>query len=330
MNKKTIFALFMLAGETLLPFSARAALINTDSAEKKTLKHDFSVWAIPSAVNGETWWNDEGSYHLLLASSSSRGWADITVNGTPVGISSQGSTIYATNNPGVGIAYALNYDPVYMATPNYAYASPNTLSFNTNTGANGYLHVKYILVRLSQHIPAGAITQVPDVTLNYHNPPGSGYSDISFLALSGVSSQPKMTACTINAPTSITLPTLYGNKLTTGAQEVTDIPKITLTNCPGAITGIKYAFNATYGTREASNGVIKTVTGDGYAKNVYIQLQNSDGSAALVNGSSDLEGYIGSGDYNLPDYKIGYYIYDENSVTAGNVKSALQLNITYN
>lgn len=330
MNKKTIIALFILAGEALLPFSAQASFLNTNSATQKTLKYNLSLWNIPSAVNGETWYDDGGSYQVSVVPSTSSAWADITVNGTAVGINSKGATIYATNNPGIGIAYQVNYDPPSATTPQYAWELPNKITFTTTTSGSGYMHVKYMLVRLTENVPAGAITQAPDVTLNYHNPTGSGYPDISFLALSGISSQPKMTSCTINAPSTITLPTLYGNKLTSGAQEAIDIPTMTLTNCPGAISGIKYAFKATYGTQDASNGIIKTVTGDGYAKNVYIQLQNADGSPAMANGTHDLENYNGSGNYDLPDYKIGYYIYDENNVTAGNVKSAIQLEITYN
>lgn len=330
MNIKTIIAFFIFVGEALLPCHVQASVIDTDTAEQKTLKHNLSGWSIPSVVNSETWWNDNGSFNLKIKASSSNGWADLTVNGTPVGISSQGSTIYATNNPGIGIAYEINYDPQNLTTPNNAFVSPNTLPFTTNNSANGYLHVKYIIVRLSENIPAGAITQVPDVTLNYHNPAGSGYPDISFLALSGVSAQPIMTACTINAPKEINLSPLYGNTLAAGAQGAIDVPTITLTNCPGAISNITYNYSPVYGAQTANSGILNTVTGDGYARGVYFQVQNANGDAIAVNSETPLANYNGSGDYTLPDIKIAYYIPDETAVTTGNVKSAIELKVTYN
>ncbi|EAO2558810.1 fimbrial protein, partial [Salmonella enterica] len=35
-------------------------------------------------------------------------------------------------------------------------------------------------------------------------------------------------------------------------------------------------------------------------------------------------------DYVLPDFKVSYFIDDAESVTAGNVKTAIELKVTYN
>lgn len=89
----------------------------------------------------------------------------------------------------------------------------------------------------------------------------------SGLILSGISTQPKVVACNIDGPTQIKLPTLYGASITNGAQNIVEAPTIKLTNCPGAIDGISYNFDASYyGTQNAANGVLKTASGDGYAK----------------------------------------------------------------
>ncbi len=315
----------------LISINAWSSSFNTNTAQRVTYRHDFSLWTIPSTTGGATWFDDHGLYKVDIVSTSGWGYADITVNGTPTGtLSPNGATVYKTNNPGIGIAYQLNYSTPSWFSPQYGLVAPNTITLINNTGLNGYMHIKYQLVRLTDKVPAGRITQVPDVTLNYHNPAGGSYGDLSFLALSGVSTQPKSTSCGIDAPTEIKLPTLYGNTVQNGALNVTAAPTITLTNCPGAINGISYNFSAVYGTRSASNGVLNTVTGEGYAQNVYIQVQNADGTPHKVNAAIPLSNYDGSGDYTLPDFKVAYFVDDADSVRAGNVKSAIELKVTYN
>lgn len=291
----------------LVSINAWSSSFNTNTAQRPVYQHNFSSWAIPATVGGATWFDDHGLYKVDIVASSGWGYADISVNGTPTGtLSPDGATVYKTNNPGVGIAYQLNHSTPSWFSPQYGLVAPNTITLINNTGLNGYMHIKYQLVRLTDKVPAGRITQVPDVTLNYHNPAGGSYGDLSFLALSGISAQPKSTSCGIDAPT------------------------VTLTNCPGAINGISYNFSAVYGTHNASNGVLNTVTGEGYAQNVYIQVQNADGTPHQVNTAIPLDNYDGSGDYTLPDFKVAYFVDDANSVRPGNVKSAIELKVTYN
>lgn len=186
------------------------------------------------------------------------------------------------------------------------------------------------LVRLHEFVPKGEIISAPDVTVTFTNVAGGGPALTTGTVLSGVSVQPQITACVINAPTEIHLPPIYGNNLRNGAQGVTDVPTVTLTKCPGAINGITYDFAAVYGTHKASDGVLNTATGEGYANNVYVQVQNADGTAHIVNGDIAINGYNGSGNYPLPDFKVAYYIDDASTVTAGNVKSAIELRVSYN
>ncbi|WP_235404175.1 fimbrial protein [Enterobacter quasiroggenkampii] len=315
----------------LIPAFAFCGELNTDTAQRVTYPHDFSLWNIPAKSGDATWFDDNGLYKVDISFSSVHGYADLTVDGTPTGtLSPDGATVYKTNNPGIGIAYQLNYSSPDAFSPSYGLVYPNTITITSESSYNGYMHIKYQLVRLTDKVPAGAITQVPTVTLNYHNPPGGQHGDMSFVALSGVSAQPKITACGIDAPTEITLPTLYGNTIRTGALNPTAVPTVTLTNCPGAVNGISYNFSAVYGAHSAAEGVLNTVTGDGYATGVYVQVQNADGSPHIVNAAVPLSDYNGSGDYKIPDFKVAYFVDDADSVRPGNVKSAIELKVTYN
>ncbi|EBS7636228.1 fimbrial protein [Salmonella enterica] len=332
MNTKNILTFAILASIELCSTAANAAIINTQSAGTNTFKINLAGFSIPAAVGGETWYDDWNVYNKLdVISSSQQGYAVITVNGTVVGTASTGGNIYATSNPGIGITYEINYSTPSATTPQNAYAPGEKLVFTTGAGYNGYMHVKYAIVRLLQHVPSGTITSVPDVTISYINPAGSGYADKSVLVYSGIASQPKITACKINAPSEIELPAIYGNSLVNGAQGVTNAPTITLENCPGAITGISYNFAATYyNTCGAANGIFCTQHGAGYANGVDIQIQNADGSPHQINSAIPLNNYNGSGDYNIPDFKVAYYISDKDVVTAGKVASAIDLTVSYN
>lgn len=297
----------------------------------KTMGYDFDNWqvGIPPTVGESTiGWADPNSVDITVNYSSTTGsYITLLVDGTLVG-----DNTYATSNPGVGIKYktTLSYftdtGGGTETAPDFRFNLTSQTSYNTST----FLHIQYKLVRLLDKVPAGLITSAPIVTVLIHNPDGLGDPLTSFIAYSGaVSTQPKVTACTIDAPTEIKLPTLYGNTLQNGAMHVTEMPTIKLTNCPGARTGINYRFSAT--THSAANGVIATQTGDGYAKNVYVQLQKDDGTAyTKLNSSVGISNYDGSGDYVLPDFKVAYYIDDTETVTAGNVKAVLELTLGYN
>ncbi|WP_262764360.1 fimbrial protein [Enterobacter quasiroggenkampii] len=309
-------------------------IINTANAHYFTdvsihdVGYDLNYFTIPANVGENTGaFHDNGStaYHVA-ASSGNSAYVDLSINGTLL----SDNVTWATSNPGIGIQYRFDspadFVPSWSETaPNYRLDMPHSPGVTTS-----YFHLRYRLVRLLEKIPAGKITSLPQVTLRVHNPEGEGTSLISGVILSNITSNLKVTACGIDAPSEIKLPTLYGNTIQNGALNVTEAPTVTLTNCPGAVDGISYNFSAVYGTHNAANGVLNTESGDGYAQNVYIQVQNTDGTPHIVNGSIPLSDYNGSGDYKIPDFKVAYFVDDAESVTAGNVKSAIELKVTYN
>lgn len=294
------------------------------------MHHGFSTLSIPNVVGGTTdWYDNDSIYTETIPGEGKNSYIDLSVNGQLLA----DNVTWATSNPGIGIQYQVHVSSVPGYSPQDNPTAPNyriNLPIVDSSARDGYYHVWYRLVRLSEKIPAGTIISVPDVTMNVHNPDGDGVALDSGLILSGVVSQPIVTACTINAPKEIKLSPLYGASLASGASNITDVPKVELKNCPGAINGITYNLFAVYGAHNANNGVLNTVTGDGYASNVYIQVQNADGSAHKINSEINLGLYDGSGDYTLPDFKVAYYIDDAATVTAGNVKSAIELKVTYN
>lgn len=324
--KKNHLIIILLTGSILTTMSARADYIS--SVGYKVMTYDLDAFDIPATVGATTGWYDNSSIPFGTTTSDARdSFFELVVSGSLTG---DGIT-WKTSNPGIGVQYKA-YVSSYHFSPQETTESPNyrlTLNGSGNTRSS-YYHVYYRLVRLLEKVPAGKIISLPEVTLNAYNPGPDGSAMLSGLILSGISTQPKVAACTINAPTEIKLSPLYGNALQNGAQNVLQAPTITLKNCPGAINGISYNFSAVYGTHKATNGVLNTVTGDGYAKNVYVQIQNADGSAHKVNDSIPLSNYDGSGDYAIPDFKVAYFIDDANTVTAGNVKTAIEIKLTYN
>ncbi|EBS1107713.1 type 1 fimbrial protein [Salmonella enterica subsp. enterica serovar Eingedi] len=324
--KKTLIAIILSAG--LLNMSSAWADYIASIAQN-TMKYDLDNFSIPATTGETTSWHDGGSISMQTnPSDSTNSYIVFSVNGT---LLNDGVT-WATTNPGVGIQYSVEPNTLFSFTPNPSQQAPDYRLNLGTTGVvtNGYLHIRYRLIRLLEKVPAGKITTLPDITLNAYNPDGMGEATLNRLALSGLSSYIKNEACGINAPTEIKLSPLYGKDIQTGALNVTDAQTITLTNCPGAINGIDYNFSAVYGTNGAAIGVLRTATGEGYAKEVYVQIQNADGTPHIVNGAIPLEGYDGSGDYALPDFKVAYYVYDPSIVTAGKVKSAIELKVTYN
>lgn len=325
MTKKILYGL-LISGNILLINLAHANYFV--SASINTAGYKLNQDSIPASVGEETSrWMDSGSVLTKIYSSSTNSYAQLTINGKLVG-----DNIYATNNPGLGIKYKL-----YLGTDQTNPAGGSEIAPDykvtlneTGVNLNTYAHIYYKMVRLKEKVEAGKITSAPDVILTYHNPHGDGPSTISGTVLSGISSQPGIVSCTVDAVSEIKLPGLYGNELINGAQKITEAPTIMLKNCPGAINGISYNFSAVYGTYKANSGVLKTATGEGYAKNVYVQIQNTDGSARKVNTAIPLNNYDGSGDYAIPDFKVAYFIDDANTVTAGKVKTAIEIKLTYN
>lgn len=326
MRKPLIFAITIAVNMVMINY-AQANYI-WDDIKIRDIGYDLDAFTLPDTVGGNTGsYHDNGSitYHEGQTSGTT-GYVTLSINGTLLG-----DNLWATSNPGIGIQYRLDSGSSDF-TPERSETSPDYRLNLTGSGAiqTAYFHVRYRLVRLLDKIPPGKITSLPIVTLNVHNPEGEGTPLISGVVLSNITSNIKTIACNIDAPTEIKLPTLYGSDLVNGAQNVTEAPTIMLRDCPGAINGISYNFAAVYGTHKASNGVLNTVTGDGYAENVYVQIQKADGTAHTVNGYIPLSNYDGSGDYAIPDFKVAYFIDDANTVTAGKVKTAIELKVTYN
>lgn len=326
MRKPLIFAITIAVNMVMINY-AQANYIG-DDINIKDMGYDLDAFTLPATVGDSTGYHDNSSitYHEAQTGSST-GYVNLSISGTLLG-----DNLWATSNPGIGIQYRLESGSADF-TPQNSETSPDYRVNLTGSGAiqTSYFHVRYRLVRLLDKIPPGKITSLPIVTLNVHNPEGEGTPLISGIVLSKITSNIKTTACNIDAPTEIKLPTLYGSDLVNGAQNVTKAPTIMLRNCPGAIDGITYKFSAVYGTHAAENGVLKMVQGEGYANGVYVQIQNADGSAYKnVNASVNLADYNGSGDYAIRDFKVAYFIDDANTVTAGNVKTAIEINLSYN
>lgn len=134
---------------------------------------------MPSSAGGTTWFDDWGEHWKLpIIASSQKGYIDFTVNGEPTGgTTTNDATVYKTNNPGIGIAYQMSYSNAGVLTPNKDFTAPFRLDVDSNVNASGDLIIRYMLVRLTDELPAGPITEVPSVTVSYHNPADSGYGD---------------------------------------------------------------------------------------------------------------------------------------------------------
>lgn len=324
---KTFLAGIILASGSLLAIKPAYADY-FDEFSFHTMRYGLAPLSIPASVGETSRWTDNNSILFqTYASEGRQSYVELSVNGTLLG---DGVT-WATNNPGIGIQFRLTpnaagYTPTESTTaPNYRINMDGTSGVRT-----GYFHLYYRIVRLLEKIPAGSLTSAPEVTLNAYNPDGVGKESFSGLILAGITSQPQIDACIINAPQEITLSPLYGVDIVNGAMKVTDAPTITLNHCPGAVNGITYNFTPVYGTHRAASGVLNTAEGEGYAQGVYIQIQKADGTPHTVNNAIALSDYAGSGDYTIPDFKVAYYVDDINEVTAGNVKSAIELKVEYN
>lgn len=332
MNKKRLFAFLLVAFLGAIP-AARADYFFNITVNTKSFAMSSNY--LPQTVGAVTPWmgTSVNSVDFQIGhDTKNRTGSEITL--------AVGSTLltdgvtWSTSNPGVGIQFQLTTaTPISglmsssTKAPYYALTMTGYPTGSSTTPIKGKLNLAYRLVRLLNTIPAGKITP-PTVWVTFYNTYDSAmYTGTMY---SGAGSQPLYTPCNIDAPTEITLPTLYGNTLQNGAQGAVAAPTIKLTNCPGAMTSIAYNFTASYGAHDAAKGVINAAEGTGYASGVYLQLQNSDGTPRAVNSNVTLSNYTGAGNYNIPDFKVAYFIDDINKTTAGNVKSALQFNIVYN
>ena len=301
-----------------------------------TQTYDFSSTSIPDIVGGTTAWLGTTVYPTSFQIGQDKlnslgSYIKLNVSSTLLG---EGVT-WTTSNPAIGIQYKLSTSPVISGLDAESSVAPSYQLTMTGypTGdkaiiVNGQLNLAYRLVRLKEQIPAGKITG-PSVSATFYNTYDSATkTDVLY---SGAATQPTYTPCTIDAPTEIKLPTLYVDDLVNGAQGASATYSIKLTNCPGAQNSITYMYAPLYGAYgDGTQGYMYTATGESNAKNVYLQMQNPDGTGQSVNNHITLSNYTGSGDYTLPEFKVAYYIKDVNKATEGNVKSAIVIDITYN
>lgn len=331
--RKALLFILLTVGYTLAMNSAQADYFTQLNSPRVLGGYTLGAFTFPTKPGETTFWEDNGYEQVTVYPSDNNGsYITLTVDGTLIG-----DNTYATSNPGVGIQYRARLNYANNVSPTYSEVSPDYKLTLTGPVASGnkaapYFYVYYRLVWLPGKVVApGEIISAPTVTANFYNVNGETPASLTQVVYDGtIISQPKINSCGIDSPTEIKLPDLLGNNLQTGAQNITDAPTVTLTNCPGAINGISYNFSAVYGVHDATNGVLSTVTGEGYAKNVYVQVQNADGSPHTLNTPIPVSNYTGSGDYVLPDFKVAYFIDDPQSATAGNVKTAIELKVTYN
>lgn len=97
MNKQRVI-IFLISGIASLPLTTTASQFQTDTAQVVTYPHDFSTWSIPTSVGGTTWFDDWNKFYWINIASGGSGsaYADLTVNGTVVGTTGDGATIYQT------------------------------------------------------------------------------------------------------------------------------------------------------------------------------------------------------------------------------------------
>lgn len=332
--KKISLLMILLAGTIANIPVAKADYFFFISTTTQT--YDFSSTSIPNTVGATTAWLGTTVYPTSFQIGQDKlnsvgSYIKLNVGTTLLG---DGVT-WTTSNPAIGIQYKLSTSPVISGLDSASSVAPSYKLTMTGypTGGqaitvNGKLNLAYRLVRLKEQIPAGKITG-PSVSATFYNTyDGATKTDVLY---SGAATQPTYTPCTIDAPTEIKLPTLYFDDLVNGAQGASQTYSIKLKNCPGAMTSISYMLAPIYGGFGGSNnGTFYTATGDGYAKYVYLQLQNADGTGRTINEEITLDNYTGNGDYTIPDFKVAYYIKDVTKATEGNVQSALVIDVTYN
>lgn len=164
MNVKLSAAFLLTLGLLALPVSVNAGVaINTNDSQQVSYDYDFSRLTIPQNAGQMSWFDDQDHVYWIenVMLDGYQGHITMTVNGTQVSTAPDGSTVYATNNPGIGIAYALNYSTEAYTTPTVDTTAPYEIVFNDVENFSGYVHVKYTLVRLADFVPSGKITSVP-------------------------------------------------------------------------------------------------------------------------------------------------------------------------
>jgi type 1 fimbria pilin len=299
-----------------------AGYTTVTNVEKQTVGYDLSAISIPDQPGGASAWKENNSLSVVYDCGAN---GSVTYSLNVAGVQIDNKT-WKTSNEGVGIRYKLEgaYD-FFPSVETYPYTTKQP-SCKEGKETTTYVHVRYQLVRLAAHVPAGGVGPLPNVTVNVNNDDPAA-KDFSQLFLSGIAKNIKVNGCAIDAPSQVTLPDLYTADLLAGVNlQTTRIP-ITLKNCPGAVNNITYKFSPANGTMSYANGEMKTAPGS--ARGIYLRLTKENGQPYSLNGIFAIDHYQGSGDYSLPA-NISYYIHSVNDVRPGPVNEAITLTVDYN
>lgn len=306
---------FMLLGV----FSPSLSAAYFSSATILDADYRLSSFTIPTTAGATTEWADSGVMPYNVVSDGVSGsYVSLSMGGYVLG---DGVTWITTNN-GIGVQFKLtdvNGCLPELLTPPYRYTLPATTSCLSSS-----LRVSYRLVRLADFVPAGEI-MMPNVQVLFDNHPDSPVANFGPMYYSGFTDQPIVTPCDIDVPSVVRLDDLPGANLQSGTMNMKPVA-LTFTNCPGAISNIRYQFTSAYGPHDTVYGTINTRPGS--AAGIYFQLLRSASEPYQVSTFYDLEGYNGSGNYTVP-FNVAYYADSPSLVTLGDVEGQITLVVNY-
>lgn len=317
MSKTNAMAVALLTFLFFCAFPLRAGYFT--SAEQLNVAYDLSKFTIPATVGATTDWAAVSEMLYSLETNGVTGsYIDTQIGG---GITGDGVT-WITTNAGVGVQFKLT--DVNGCLPETT-TPPYIMQLPANTVCVGSaIKVSYRLVRLADYVPSGPVS-MPNVQMIFNNYNGAPVATVRAMYYSGASNQPYITPCIIDVPAVVRLDDLPSANIQVGAINMKNVP-VTLSQCPGAITNIRYLFQSSYGSHDTAVGTINTKPGS--AAGVYFQLLRSPTENYRLTQYYALSEYNGSGDYSIP-LNVAYYVDAPSQVTLGDVESALTLVVNY-
>ena len=283
------------------------------------LTYQLSSLPIPTAPGATTEWRDSGTLPYTVVPDYS---PDTSLQLSVSGALLTDGVSWQTTNSGVGVQFKVsdvNNCLPESTNPPYKISLPPATTCVTSA-----LRVSYRLVRLADYVPSG-IVGMPSVQVAFQNYAGAPVASFTQMYYNGGSDQPPITPCVINVPSTVQLDDIFATNLQAGTMNMKNVP-VTLTQCPGAITNIRYALESPYGIVDIVNGIINTKAGS--ATGIYFQLLRSTSEPYIITEVMDLENYNGSGDYSIPLY-VAYYVVAPEQVSPGNVESQVTIDVLY-
>lgn len=318
MMKRSNYSGRVFAIALLMLFSPMGKAVYFSDAGELNAAYRLSGFTIPTTAGAATDWADNGVLSYTLVSDGvEETHLRFTIGGH---VLSDGLT-WITTNDGIGVQFKItdtNGCLPETTTPPYDIAMPATSDCLSSS-----LRVSYRLVRLADVVPAGEIL-MPNVQVIFDNST-QVVPNFSRMYYSGASDQPRISPCAINVPAVVTLDDLSSASIQAGTMNMKSVP-LTFTNCPGAITNIRYLFTSAYGPHDTVDGTINTKPGS--AANIYFQLLRAAGEPYQVSTYYDLEGYNGSGNYTVP-FNVAYYTDAPDQVGMGDVEGHITLVVNY-